>query len=809
MDSLVDRIRPILLSEAWRILPSLFPAGRWEGKEYVVGDLNGNKGRSLKINPEKNIWQDFATGERGDLIDLIAHVHYHGDLKTAIRDLARKYGIMDEKPVRTAALPALQSSVQPKPPQETTLMPAPIPVPHEIRHTEFGTASHVWHIKDSQKRLLHLVVRFDTPTGKHVLPMVCIERHGQRSWVFRAPPSPRPLYGLDRLADNPNLPVIICEGEKAADAAQKLWPQLVAVSWTGGVHAIPKADWSPLTGRRIIIFPDNDKPGLEAVNALINAIPNPGKIKVVDVSDLPPKADAADIHPENPVLWLKERLIDPPSQEPVVMETPEPEGQSQAPAAPISIVIDPNDPVQTARIILENLYTYQLDPVKSIYLIRLYRGVFYRWSNGNWRETEEIIIRASIYIFLEGCYIEKKEGPERCKPNPTIVNGVIDALKAFIVIEDRGENPPFWIDPTVPCETLDGQTVALPPADKLIPFRNGLYDLNFHRLIRNTPNFFSLYTINVPYEHNASPPKEWLTFLNDLWGPDSPFIAILQEMMGLFLTSDTSFQKAFLLLGPPRSGKGTIARVISAMFNNEAVASLSLHALATQFGLFGIEKSPVTIIPDARITSKSDVSMAVERLLSITGEDKMHIERKYLPPVSATIKTRFLIISNEMPIFRDASSAIASRFIHIQTYKSFLNQEDRHLTAKLLKEIQAITMWAFDGLARLYETGKFTYSPVQEERNEEMIEISSPLIPFLNENLVHKPGAKTSIPQLYNRWKDWCAESGMSVQSIIVFARNVRAAAPHLKIEKVQVNNERTRFIIDYDLAPSEKMSYN
>ena len=63
-------------------------------------------------------------------------------------------------------------------------------------------------------------------------------------------------------------PVLLVEGEKAADAAADLFPGHVAMTWPGGSKAIGKADWSALSGRAVAVWPDNDKPGAEALSGL-------------------------------------------------------------------------------------------------------------------------------------------------------------------------------------------------------------------------------------------------------------------------------------------------------------------------------------------------------------------------------------------------------------------------------------------------------------------------------------------------------------------------------------------------------------
>jgi putative DNA primase/helicase len=68
----------------------------------------------------------------------------------------------------------------------------------------------------------------------------------------------------------------------------------------------------------------------------------------------------------------------------------------------------------------------------------------------------------------------------------------------------------------------------------------------------------------LPFEFDAraSAPREWLAFLKKLWPNDPETIGTLQEWFGYLLTPDTRQQKILFLLGPKRSGKGTIARVL-------------------------------------------------------------------------------------------------------------------------------------------------------------------------------------------------------------------------------------------------------
>src|SRR5262249_53026150 len=104
--------------------------------------------------------------------------------------------------------------------------------------------------------------RFDKADGtKEFLPLTVWRNTQGLQWRWKSVPAPRPLYNLDRLAERPSSPVVVCEGEKAADAAALIFPKSVALTSPGGANAADKADWSVLRGRKVLIWPDDDEPG--------------------------------------------------------------------------------------------------------------------------------------------------------------------------------------------------------------------------------------------------------------------------------------------------------------------------------------------------------------------------------------------------------------------------------------------------------------------------------------------------------------------------------------------------------------------
>lgn len=294
MTSIFEQVKAALASRLPEVLADLLPGGHISGKEYVCASLQGGAGTSCATNLESGKGSDFATGESwGDVIALAAKV-WSMRQGEAAQELARLYHI-----------DAGQNAPQPlrQPATFSVILPVPDAAPQPPRcHAQHGQASALWRYADMQGRTFGYVARFDTPAGKIILPL-CFGQYGTNrpQWVWKARPEPRPLYGLSSLAAAPDdAPVLLVEGEKTADAAQVLFPHCAVLTWSGGANAVGKADWSPLIGRAITIWPDNDEPGFKAaleIAALLKSIAASVHI-VLPPTSLPEKWDVADPAPE-------------------------------------------------------------------------------------------------------------------------------------------------------------------------------------------------------------------------------------------------------------------------------------------------------------------------------------------------------------------------------------------------------------------------------------------------------------------------------------------------------------------------------
>lgn len=186
-------------------------------------------------------------------------------------------------------------------------VPAETPEPTTAIYNTFAPAgfslSNGWRYLDKAGRLLGFAVRFDRPANglpadKQVLPVsYCEGPDGQRAWRLRGFTEPRPLYKLDALSARSGAPVLVVEGEKAADAAGTKFPDYIAITSPGGSNAARKADWTVLRGRNVTVWPDADAPGAKYADAVAEACQaaGAGEVRIVSLPDgLPEGWDLAD-----------------------------------------------------------------------------------------------------------------------------------------------------------------------------------------------------------------------------------------------------------------------------------------------------------------------------------------------------------------------------------------------------------------------------------------------------------------------------------------------------------------------------------
>jgi len=435
------------------------------------------------------------------------------------------------------------------------------------------------------------------------------------------------------------------------------------------------------------------------------------------------------------------------------------------------IVLDHFNPLDHARKFLESLYAVE-GGVKIVH----YAQEFFIYTGTHYLFIEEATIRSQVYKFLDKCQKQDKKGNlVPFNANPAAVNAAIDALKSIVhLANDPNGKPPVW---------LDGYARSNPPAHKLVSMQNGLFQMDELVLFPHSLGFFTYNSLPFEYNPQAKCPN-WLKFLNDVWPDDQQSIELLQEYFGYILSGDTKQQKFLNIIGPRRSGKGTINRVLTELLGQSNVVSPQMEELCDTFGLQPWLGKQLASFTDARVTTKNAAGV-VSQLLRIVGADTVTVNRKNKESWSGYLPTRIIVYSNEMLQLAENSNALTGRMLVLAMTNSFYGREDVGLADRLATELAGIFNWAIEGhIRRTGRSGqRFIQPESSKEMLEEMTELSNPLIAFMQEACEVGDGFEVNKDQLFACYKHWAIKKNLHPGTDMSFKRRFNATTQDMNIK--------------------------
>lgn len=271
----------------------------------------GSKG-SLSIQvagTKQGLYANFETGESGRAVTFIAHqlgISSKEAFKWGAQWLGRDH-VPPSTRMKDSTLPS------PKATSEKAWIPV-FPVKDSVASPDLKDAPQLQPLmrgrheidrfayKDADGQLLGYVIRLEDKDGHKITPTLtyCRNERNEHQWRFQGFGDSRPLYGLEKLKDRPDAPILVVEGEKTADAASTLFKDHVVMTWSGGCGAVQKSDWSVLKGRDVTLWPDHDQAGQKAVQKIQEILSDkPTSLKIIDLpAELPHKWDLADKLPK-------------------------------------------------------------------------------------------------------------------------------------------------------------------------------------------------------------------------------------------------------------------------------------------------------------------------------------------------------------------------------------------------------------------------------------------------------------------------------------------------------------------------------
>lgn len=451
-------------------------------------------------------------------------------------------------------------------------------------------------------------------------------------------------------------------------------------------------------------------------------------------------------------------------------------------------------PPPTAPLAVARIFAVEECSSLGALTLRYWRGGWWAWNAGAWREESKDVIRARLYNFTDAAVYERDDETISWLPNIRRVNDLLDALKVVC------ETP---ASVAAPCWLVHRKTGTI------VACENGLLDLKTRTLIEHTPHYFNTSVLPFAFDPDATSPV-WDQFMLDLWGDDEEPPNALEEVIGCAVAGKLDQQRILVLVGPPRAGKSLITAVFSALLGDDNVAWPRLVGLTDDKTLSSLIGKSACIIADMRATSGKTPEIA-EVLLMLSGQDRFTIDRKYKEAWTGALPVQVVIVSNEMPTLRDASGALPARYLPLLLTETWLGREDRSLRQRLLGELPGILNHALDGLAAVEKTGRLTVPQSSEEAMLELSDMANPMSVFAAERLEVMPrnGDRSdyivTVDELLTQYNEWAVKEREEPITKPMLGKRLRAALPLVKRSQPQgADGARTTAYTGVRLVPGK-----
>ena len=693
-----EAIRADLIVRLESVLETMFPAGKKRRGKFLIGDVLGSPGDSLEVvlNGDKaGLWTDRATGAGGDIFALIG-AHSGIDV---LHDFPR---------VLDAAADLLGRSRSIRVPKARK---------QDVPVDELGPATAKWDYLDAAGHLLAVVYRYDPPGQKKQF----------RPWDAKrrkmAPPDPRPLYNQPGIASAAQ--VVLVEGEKCAQALIDMG--IVATTAMHGANApTDKTDWSALSGKAVLIWPDRDKPGWEYANQAAQAILSAGA-KSCHVLYPPEDAvegwDAADAIAEgfDVATFL-----------------------AHGPRLQMHDVADDSDPVVSSD---ESVWGTE-DALALSFTRRYHRdwryvagwGKWLVWDGQRWR-TEDTLAATDLIRSVCRQTALRADNPRVATKlaSAGTVSGVERLARAdrrHAATTDEWDADPW-----------------------LLNTQGGVLDLKTGRM---RPHERTDRMTKITTATPGGDCQTWRQFIDEVTGGDKELEFYLQRMVGYALTGSTQEHALFFLYGTGANGKSVFVNTLATILGDYAT-----NAPMDTFMETRTDRHPTDMagLRGARFVAAIETEQgkrwAESKLKNLTGGDKISARFMRQDFFKFFPQFKLFVAGNHKPAIRNIDEAMKRR-LHLIPFTITVPPErrDKNLQQKLLAERDGILAWAVQGCLDWQRHGRLRPPQRVVDATEEYFEAEDALGRWLDERCVRETCAKSLTAELFNDWKQWAEAAG-------------------------------------------------
>ena len=723
----IDRIKSETdIAQIVALRVALSPA-KSKGEFLGLCPFHGEATPSFTVNPAKGFYHCFGCGAHGDVFDFLRETDGMA-LREAAEFITGTEHQAQHAPARVIAPPA-PDWISSKPPENCQY-------PRSFGVGDLGDPAAIWPYLDEFGDLLGYVCRYQD--GDKKVPLTWTwgtDGTKPMGWAIKGFTTPRPLFGLNRLAARPSSQVIMGEGEKTVSAIEALFPGQVAVGWPGGTNGVAHVDFSPLAGRRVVIVPDADDPGRAAAAVIKKILEGIGcQVKIADPeADRPKGWDLADALADG---WTQEQ-----AKEWIRARVPQP------PPEPVKAAPDPKD---DRAWLLREFSEIGLSESFTASFGENWRyvpewGKWYEWMGDRWRFDELSAIQQSAIYHLKSI-----ESDNRSSMLTPIQKRGICSAKTVKAVQTLSSSAP---NIATPHALMDANPWLLGVPGGAIDLRTG------HLIPADKKHLISKQCTVCPVR---SEPTRWLAFLNQVMLGRQDQIDFLQRFSGYALVGKLFEPGLAFLHGGGGNGKGVVL--------NTLIGILGDYAVSADFSTFAEQEygerhsTDVARLAGARLVvseeGKQDQKLNESLIKKLTGGGKMTARFMMKDNFEFEFAAKIIVASNHKPSLSSVGEDMKRRINMIPFDFTVPEEErDQYLGEKLKEEYPKILHWIIQGCMKWQDLDGLHAPDSIKALSRGYIKAQDPISEFIDDTFEIGSGMETPA-LVYREYQKWCEKNG-------------------------------------------------
>lgn len=320
-----------------------------------------------------------------------------------------------------------------------------------------------------------------------------------------------------------------------------------------------------------------------------------------------------------------------------------------------------------------------------------------------------------------------------------------------------------------------------------INLKNGTYVVSpkYHGLRETDSLDMIKYQLPFYYDQKASA-QLFFDFIDEVL-PDKDSQKVLAEYIGYIFVKNLKLEKCLLIYGEGANGKSVFYDIVRALLGDENICSFTLGNLCNDTGYYRAQLSNKLVNYSSELGGRKCPPDTVKKLISTEPIDA---RSPYGEPFELKNYCKFIFNTNTLPKETEQTAAYFRRFIIVKFGITIpIEKRDPDLARKIIDtELSGIFNWVLEGLKRIIEQKKFTYSrAIEEELNSYQKESNSVALFMEDQNYKPSLEKKILLKSIYSFYCEFCKENHHHPVSKIEFSRRLERLS--FRVNRRETNN--------------------